>query len=189
VGSGRCLQLWPRVTVFFVQCLRIQPLTSLPEKHVHVQRIVCPHHRYTLTSIPVRRQLDREEAAAPHKGISLTTERDAPHSWSGWEMHHGFFLVPINSTSAKNWFLVDWDSPAPNFSDAAVADKFIQQEFPNASTPAVQPRTSAHLPLHRRAMELLYGQAISCPVSDVRVAIEPIHRMAAFQPIVDHERL
>jgi hypothetical protein len=55
----------------------------------------------------------------------------------GWEMHHGFFLVPLNSTGAKDWHLVDWI--VPNFRDHALADKFAQaqQADENGSTAAV----------------------------------------------------
>ncbi len=73
----------------------------------------------------VRRQLARDEAAALTR-ISHSRRNVTRTFIVGWEMHHGFFLVPINSTSAKNWLLVDWIRP--DLRDDALADKFKQQE-------------------------------------------------------------
>lgn len=78
----------------------------------------------------VRRQLARDEAAALTR-VSRSRRNVTRTFIVGWERHHGLFLVPLNSTSAKNWLLVDWITP--NFRDHALADKFAQQAAPTAA--------------------------------------------------------
>jgi hypothetical protein len=138
------------IAVFFVQRFRIQPLPSLPEKQIHVQwpcpvsnpectptdtgrravlegagntppRVLLAPPHVDLDS--VRQQLARDEAAALTR-VSRSRQNVTRTFIVGWERHHGFFLVPIN-TSADNWPLVQevW----PDFRDDAIADKFARQ--------------------------------------------------------------
>jgi len=123
------------MAAFFVQRFRIQPLTlpkNPPPRVLHI--LPAPPVLRVVDIGSVRQQLAREKAAALTR-ISRSRQNVTRTFIVGWEMHHGLFLVPLNSTSAKNWFLVDWI--VPNFRDHALADKFAQQANPNGSTEVV----------------------------------------------------
>jgi len=123
------------MAAFFVQRFRIQSLT-LPENPLPRVSHVLPAPP-SIKNIDInsdRRQLAREEAVAITR-VSRSRHNVTRTFIVGWEMHHGLFLVPLNSTSAKNWFLVDWITP--NFRDYVLADKFAQQANPNASIAAM----------------------------------------------------
>jgi hypothetical protein len=82
----------------------------------------------------IRRQVARDEAAALTR-VSRSRQNVTRTFIVGWGRHHGLFLVPLNSTSAKDWFLVDWIWP--DFRDDAFAREFVQQAAPDDLTAAV----------------------------------------------------